>query len=56
MKKKCGYHSNCKMVALTHLCFADYLMVFTNGTEDSILGVFAILQHFYTMYGLQLNK
>lgn len=31
-----GYHLNCKNMMLTHLCFADDLMVFVDGKKQSI--------------------
>ncbi|CAN1218712.1 LINE-1 retrotransposable element ORF2 protein [Linum perenne] len=49
------YHPKCKKLTITDLCFADDLMVFTNGTLEGVLGVFRVLQRFYTMSGLQLN-
>ena len=50
-----SYHPNCKRIKLTHLCFADDLMIFTKGNMDSIVGVQNILKLFYTYFGLKLN-
>ncbi|PKI50667.1 hypothetical protein CRG98_028979 [Punica granatum] len=50
-----GYHPRCKSMKLTHLCFADDLFIFTNGTKDSILTVLKILHEFYLWSGLKLN-
>ncbi|XP_039071270.1 uncharacterized protein LOC120218393 [Hibiscus syriacus] len=50
-----SYHPKCKRIGLTHLCFADDLLIFCKGTLDSIMGVQAVLDHFYSMSGLKLN-
>ncbi|XP_039049215.1 uncharacterized protein LOC120190158 [Hibiscus syriacus] len=50
-----NYHPKCKKIGLTHLCFADDLLVFYKGSMDSIIGVQAVLDVFYTMSGLRLN-
>lgn len=34
-RKHFGYHPRCQNILLTHLCFADDLMVFTDGTKRS---------------------
>ncbi|XP_038992144.1 uncharacterized protein LOC120115525 [Hibiscus syriacus] len=49
------FHPKCKRVPLTHLSFADDLLIFCHGAEDSILGVVGVLEVFYKMSGLQLN-
>lgn len=33
-----GYHPSCQNIKLTHLCFADDLLVFTDGKKRSIEG------------------
>lgn len=33
------FHPLCAKISLTHLCFADDLMVFTEASEQSLLGV-----------------
>ncbi|KAE8654519.1 hypothetical protein F3Y22_tig00117048pilonHSYRG00574 [Hibiscus syriacus] len=50
-----GYHPKCKRIGLTHLFFADDLLIFCKGSIDSIMGVQAVLDHFYFMSGLKLN-
>ena len=50
-----NYHPKCKKVKLTHLCFANDLLIFTKGNIESIVGVQKILKLFYTYSGMQLN-
>ncbi|XP_039031706.1 uncharacterized protein LOC120166515 [Hibiscus syriacus] len=50
-----SYHPKCKKVGLTHLCFADDLLIFCKGSLDSIIGVQTVLDYFYSMSGLKLN-
>ena len=50
------YHPKCKRIKLTHLCFADDLMIFTKGNLESIVGIQNVLKFFYTYSGLQLNS
>ena len=50
------YHPKCKRMKLTHLCFADDLMIFTKGNVEAILGVQSVLKLFYHFSGLQLNN
>ena len=45
-------HPKCKRFKLTHLCFADDLLIFTKGNLDSIVGVQNVLKLFYTYSGL----
>lgn len=37
-----GYHPKCQNILLTHLCFADDLLVFTDGTRRSVENVLKI--------------
>ncbi|XP_038991416.1 uncharacterized protein LOC120114654 [Hibiscus syriacus] len=50
-----SYHPKCKRIGLTHLCFADNLLIFCKGSINSVMGVQAVLDHFYSMSGLKLN-
>ena len=34
-----SFHSKCKKIKPTHLCFADDLLIFTKKRLDSIVGV-----------------
>ncbi|CAN1152031.1 LINE-1 reverse transcriptase homolog [Linum perenne] len=55
IEKRIPFHPKCKKLAIINLSFADDLMVFTNGTLDGVLGIFKVLQDFYSVSGLQLN-
>ena len=50
-----GYHPKCKNIDLTHLCFADDLMVFTDGTQKSIEGILGVFEEFDKMSGLKIS-
>ena len=50
-----GYHPQCSEVKLTHLCFADDILVFTSGTTESLLGVIETMERFASMSGLHIN-
>ena len=47
-----GYHEKCKSSKLTHLCFADDLLIFTDGKLSSVQGVLSILNEFAAHSGL----
>ncbi|WMV17411.1 hypothetical protein MTR67_010796 [Solanum verrucosum] len=49
------YHPMCKKLKLTHLIFADDLMIFCQGNVDSVNRVMEALAHFYTATGLEAN-
>lgn len=49
------YHPQCQGVKLTHLSFADDIVVLTNGTVGSLQGVVEVMQNFATMSGLHIN-
>ncbi|GJZ45128.1 pentatricopeptide repeat-containing protein [Tanacetum coccineum] len=49
------YHPGCKDIQLTHLCFADDLMVFCNGDVQSMSIVKKSLNEFSNMSGLLPN-
>lgn len=49
------FHPKCKRLNLTHLCFADDLLIFVRGDIDSIEGVQNILNFFYNFSGLKIN-
>ncbi|XP_031392075.1 uncharacterized protein LOC116204137 [Punica granatum] len=53
---KVGYHPRCKSLRLTHLCFADDLLLFTNASKDSLVAILDVLNAFYHWSGLMLNS
>ncbi|KAG7578003.1 Reverse transcriptase domain [Arabidopsis thaliana x Arabidopsis arenosa] len=53
--KKISLHPNCKQLSLTHLCFADDLMVFVKGDKKSIQGTMAVFDDFATHSGLKIS-
>lgn len=55
LEAKFGYHPKCKEVQLTHLNFADDILVFTDGTGDSLAGVLEVRNQFAETYGLHIN-
>ncbi|KAL0656696.1 hypothetical protein Bca4012_077280 [Brassica carinata] len=50
-----GFHPGCKGVKLTHLAFADDLLIFLDGTETSLAEVFTVLSQFKKFSGLEVN-
>lgn len=54
-KKKIGYHPSCKNMELTQLCFADDLMVFSDGKKRSVEGILEIFDEFDKMTGLKIS-
>ncbi|XP_010435962.1 PREDICTED: uncharacterized protein LOC104719693 [Camelina sativa] len=53
--KQIGYHPKCHNLQLTHLCFADDLLVFTDGTKTSIEGILTIFDKFADYSGLKIS-
>lgn len=49
------YHPRCRRVGLTHVCFADDLLIFTKGNVAAVKKVKNILDIFYSFSGLKLN-
>ena len=52
---KYGYHPNCQDSKLTHLCFADDLLIFVEGSAGSVNGVLDVLSEFETQSGLGVS-
>lgn len=50
-----GFHPSCSKVNLTRLSFADDLMIFTDGADASLRGVFEVLSDFASISGLLIN-
>ena len=53
--KKFKFHPRCKSISLTHLCFADDLMVFIEGTKESIEGALSVFDGFAKCSGLSIS-
>ncbi|GLT35246.1 hypothetical protein SLA2020_097140 [Shorea laevis] len=49
------FHPKCNKVGLTHLCFADDLLIFTDGSPRAVSVVDSILKEFYLVTGLKVN-
>lgn len=54
-QRKIGYHPRCKNIDLTHLCFADDLMVFAEGNKRSVEGILDVFEKFDRMAGLKIS-
>lgn len=50
------YQSKCKQLSITYLCFTDDLLVFSNGSSQSIQAITDALHHFCTLFGLSFNS
>lgn len=55
ISRKIGYHPRCQNIPLTHLCFADDLMVFTDGKQRSIEGILKVFDIFSRYSGLKIS-
>ncbi|CAL1377701.1 unnamed protein product [Linum trigynum] len=49
------FHPRCKYIGITHLCFADDVLVFTNGSVRGVDGIKCLLDDFYCLSGLRCN-
>ncbi|GKV09489.1 hypothetical protein SLEP1_g20977 [Rubroshorea leprosula] len=52
---KIVYHPKCAKVQLTHLCFADDLIIFTDGASSFLSAINNVLTQFYQLSGLKVN-
>ncbi|KAG7543982.1 Reverse transcriptase domain [Arabidopsis thaliana x Arabidopsis arenosa] len=53
--RKYGYHPRCKSIGLTHLSFADDLMVLSDGKVRSIDGIVEVFDAFAKRSGLKIS-
>ena len=53
--RKFGYHPNCRSLGLTHLSFADDLMVLSDGNVRSVEGIIAVFDEFAKCSGLKIS-
>ena len=54
-QKRIGYHPYCQDLSLTHLCFADDVLVFSDGKKNSIEGILDVFREFAKMSGLNIS-
>ena len=54
-RKQIDYHHRCKNILLSHLCYADNLLVFTDGTKRLIEGILRIFKEFESCSGLKVS-
>ena len=55
LNRRIGYHPLCMSIKLTHLSFADDIMVFTNGSPSSLEGTIEVFDEFARISGLCIN-
>lgn len=49
------YHPSCKKFGITHVCFADDLLLFTRGDSNSVKQLMQVLDMFVAASGLNVN-
>ena len=54
-EKQFKFHPRCSPLSLTHLCFADDLMVFVEGSNASIEGALAVFGEFAVWSGFKIS-
>ena len=54
-EKKFKFHPGCKNLSIRHLCFADDLMVFVEGSKKSIEGALSVFEVFEGWSGLRIS-
>lgn len=50
-----GYHYHCRESKLTHLCFADDLLIFCDGSPESVKNILQVLKNLSLKSGLSVN-
>jgi hypothetical protein len=50
-----GYHHRCSKIGLTHLCFADDLLIFSEASVRSVVTIQKVLNEFESLSGLKAN-
>ncbi|CAA7053053.1 unnamed protein product [Microthlaspi erraticum] len=53
--RQIGYHPQCQNLGLTHLSFADDIMVLTDGKVRSVEGIVKVLDEFARFSGLRIS-
>lgn len=54
-ERKFKFHPGCSNLSLTHLCFADDLMIFVEGLKSSVQGALAVFEEFEAWSGLSIS-
>lgn len=54
-QEKIKYHVNCKKMKMTHLSFADDLLIFRDGSIESVQQVLQVLKDFERRSGLAIS-
>lgn len=54
-EEKFGYHPKCQVLNLTHLIFANDLVIFSDGSMHSLLGIKTVLDICYNWSGLKVS-
>lgn len=55
LENRMGYHPYCQDLHLTHICFADDVLVFSDGKKRSIEGILEVFQELTKMSGLNIS-
>jgi hypothetical protein len=50
-----GFHPKCSSIKLTHMCFADDLLIFSVATINSVRTIKGVLDEFENLSGLRAN-
>ncbi|KAG7543972.1 Reverse transcriptase domain [Arabidopsis thaliana x Arabidopsis arenosa] len=53
---KINLHPHCRRVEVTHLSFANDILIFSDGSPSSIAGIVAFFDEFAVMSGLRINE
>ena len=52
---KFKFHPGCQSLSITHLCFANDLMVFVEGLKQSVQGALTVFEEFEVWSGLSIS-
>ncbi|KFK28834.1 hypothetical protein AALP_AA7G055000 [Arabis alpina] len=55
-EEQIGYHPLCKNLHISHLSFADDIMIFYDGTAASLASIVQVLKDFENLSGLSVNS
>ena len=55
LERRFGFHPYCKDLTLTHLCFDDDVLVFSDGKKSSIEGILDVFKEFAKLPGLCIS-